>query len=296
MFSSSRSRPRPHRWISIVVVAVVVLLALLSYTAASLPLSSSPSLESLPLALPLSLSLTLLSSGSPVVSAHPNHPDELLFQHADSPSATMKCRTWEDPQKVKQLVNQVFAVYTTRDPTTQWSWIQRYYSPNVTFEDPLMLTHGLPNYRVQFLSLIKFFKTVEITWNQDVDDAAHAGYTLRKPGMLGEGTTDIVVRNRQVYRFARESWLTKKVLPEVVDLQVETTLTVQDHCPDEEQEAGTTDQNAADSSASDADLKQVIVRHQDVWPEKGPEKQFYTKHVKPVVGRVTSGWFKLIGW
>jgi hypothetical protein len=212
----------------------------------------------------------------------------LLFQQQqdDMPSSPY----WKDPQKVSSLLQSVFSVYTSRDPKQQWFTIQRWYAPNVTFEDPLMVVHDRESYRLQFLSLIKFFSQVKVQWKdaevtnkvdwQNPEVAANVKlYELKVPGSLGPGTTDIVCENQQTYTLSRESWLAQKVLPETISLRVMTTVTVDDDVSDEEESS-----------------KEVVLRHQDVWPDSRPEFAWYIHYGKPVVGTVTSSVFQWLGW
>lgn len=127
-----------------------------------------------------------------------------------------------------------------------------------------MVVHGKSNFGIQFLSLIKFFSNITMEYS-NVTSADK--YTVRDPGMMGAETVDLVVPNRQVYRFAREGWLSQKTMPEVVDLNVTTTLTL-------DKQSG------------------LILRHHDVWEGKA-ESELYGKVGKPFVGRFTSGLLKL---
>ncbi len=99
---------------------------------------------------------------------------------------------------------------------------------------------------------------------------------------MGPDTTDVVVRNKQVYGFARTSALSRWALPERVELDVVTTLTV-GRCP------------AGDAGV---DLEGKILSHRDVWLGDHAIQKFglYQRYMKGVTGRLTSGWFHLIGF
>jgi hypothetical protein len=139
----------------------------------------------------------------------------------------------------------------------------------VTFEDPLMIVHGEKNFRVQFVSLIKFFSNITMEYSTTANDGAKP-FKVIDPGSSGADSVDLVVPNRQIYRFARDGWLARKTLPEVVDLQVTTVLTV-------------------------SKTSGLIEKHVDTWQGKH-DNWLYARIGKPTVGRATSMWFRLLGW
>jgi hypothetical protein len=128
------------------------------------------------------------------------------------------------------------------------------------FEDPLMVVHGREYLRLQFKSLIKFFKKVDFTV---LPDAEGKEYQIKDPGMYGDGSYDVIFRSKQDYEFNSKS-MKPISLPNVT-----TTLTL--------------------SKGDDR-----ILRHCDMWSDH--ESRVYRWVMKPLVGHSTSIVFKILGW
>jgi hypothetical protein len=217
-------------------------------------------------------------------------PFALTQQHPTTNSNDMntlaRCSVSRVDDKVylSTLLAKVAELYTTRSHDTQRAIISDFYAPNMSFEDPLMVVHGTENFRLQFLSLIKFFSSISVTYTDAVTagDTPVEGYVLKTPGSMGPDSTDVVLRNRQNYTFGRESKLAQWVLPAQVDLDVLTTLTI-GRCP------------VGDAGVY---LEGKIVKHRDVWVGDHAVQNFglYQRYMKNVTGSVTSGLFRLIGW
>lgn len=78
------------------------------------------------------------------------------------------------------------------------------------------------------------------------------------------------IPNNQTYQFARDSWISKMLLPEIVDLVVETKLVY----------------NMKDNK---------VESHRDIWMGKS-ESALYQQYGKPIVGSVLSKIFQWFGW
>ena len=166
-------------------------------------------------------------------------------------------------------IDNLFEIYTTRNATRQLNLIQSTVSPQIEFEDPVMRVQGQENYRLQFFSLIKFFSHVHIQYDP-------ANVKVGEPVQVDSGAGqnyDIIVRNTQTYKFARSSWLAQKALPETVEMEVDTTITVNDRQPE------------------------LILKHQDVWLNSTAfTSTFYRNRMKDLVGSGSSRLFKILGW
>lgn len=187
------------------------------------------------------------------------------------------------PQYVQALISAMQTYYETRDETVQKTIINTYFAPEAdykgtrvpVFEDPLMVVYGREKIRLQFKSLIKFFSVIRfepIPYTipgmtvQSVTGSPEPApmFKLDEPGHFGEGTVDVSFKSNQYYTMGKR---------QINLTSVRTTLTLQ-------RESG------------------KILMHRDVWEGDQPqgEGRFYTRFGKPVVGIVTSAFFKLIGW
>ncbi|KAI3650328.1 hypothetical protein MP228_003809 [Amoeboaphelidium protococcarum] len=161
----------------------------------------------------------------------------------------------------KELITNVFRMYTTRSHDEQKQLLQKYFAPNVTFEDPLMRVHGHKNYRVQFHSLIKLFSDVKIDY--DVSK-----YQTVNPSSTRPDAIDLIIPNQQHYVFKKDGFISRRLFPDKVDLDTVTTITVVDG---------------------------KIVSHRDVWIGN-KESTIHQKYTKPLLGQVVSVTLRLIGW
>lgn len=150
------------------------------------------------------------------------------------------------------------------------------------FEDPPMRVFGFSSFRVQFVSLIKFFDKIDIQFiplktdekaealsADQVKASKNVNYEVIDPGekIFGEPTVDIRFKTKQTYTPYPNSWLMKNpiVLPSVLTIL----------------------------SVSSKDGR--ILKHRDMW-EGTKESWFHRKIGKRIIGSVTSTIFKVLRW
>lgn len=174
--------------------------------------------------------------------------------------STMGADSSAQDVKAKELADDMQRAFTTTNLQTQVDVFQRRFSENAVFEDPLMRVKGRRNVELEFYSLIKLFDNITYT---------PTSVTVTPcPAAKGPDLLQVNIENDQVYLLSRSSWLSKKVMPEKVELQVSTKLDV------------------------DPQTWQVV-RHQEVWNNKSvPVPRF----LKGLNGWSSLTAFKIAGW
>lgn len=196
---------------------------------------------------------------------------------------------------VRNLINATKVYYETKDHEEQKEFINSRFNTETSysvqmpaqkpksstvpiFEDPLMVVHGTNNVRLQFRSLIKFFKTIHIEpveyeshsvpgkSIQDMNDnELEKMFALKTPGRMGTNSIDLEFFSNQSYTLNSGKKIDLQQCRTVMTLDKET---------------------------------ERILKHTDTWEKAQPNGEWKVHQVvgKPIVGFFTCTLFKLIGW
>jgi hypothetical protein len=174
------------------------------------------------------------------------------------------------PAVVQEVVQDVLVTqYTTKDAGLQANIIEKRYTPDGEFVDPIMHVKHHPDIQLQFYSLIRIFESISVVPKGiTVKPPQDLERLLKKsPQQFGTANVVAVVDNQQTYRFAR-SGLFGKALPKQIVLDVTTTLVIN-------QQTG------------------QVRYHEDVWQHKWvPIPKFSRK----LNGATSCFMMRLLGW
>ncbi|KAK9812570.1 hypothetical protein WJX73_009815 [Symbiochloris irregularis] len=165
---------------------------------------------------------------------------------------------------LKAKLTEVFKAFTTKDGAEQGRIITTHYREDAHFIDPLMDSIGREEIALAFFSLIKVFSKVELEQKSAELLPAHTLPTK----LQGQDLQQVAVHNQQVYHLERSGFLSKRLFPEVVDLDVTSTFTI-------DPKSG------------------LIVQHTDVWNNKGFGMAGFLKRPNGAMGGAL---FKMLGW
>ncbi|KAI3660683.1 hypothetical protein MP638_004675 [Amoeboaphelidium occidentale] len=177
--------------------------------------------------------------------------------------------TQSSTAKFREVVDKVFRIYTTKKPEEQMAIFDKYFNhEEIVFEDPLSIVHGREQYRLVFVSLIKLFSEIDVSYNPDAD------VLLTSVGKDADEKSgnyqELLVRNVQTYKFAKGSLLGKMLLPDKVQLKVETTIGLKEG---------------------------KVVLHSDYWSDSPfASWVFRQKALKRFSGNLMCRAFKAFGW
>lgn len=179
-------------------------------------------------------------------------------------AAQMATAASDIPSNVQTIVKDVFQIYSTKDQKEIGNLVKIHYREDAHFTDPLMNMRGPEEIALAFVSLPKIFKEITMVEKGITHLADH-----ELPKDLQTGTYEqYAVRNQQTYHLSQSGFLAKHLFPEVVDLDVTTTLILDPQ-------------------------SNKIVRHTDVWNNKGFGIAGFLKRPN---GAVSGTLFKLLGW
>jgi hypothetical protein len=162
------------------------------------------------------------------------------------------------PQVVQAAVSEMLVMFQNRDVKQQSTIIRERYDPKAVFMDPLMKVRGHKDIALEFYGLIKAFADVK------VDQKSLSVTEGSRPDVF-----EVKVENIQHYvNSEKRSWLSKKLVPEKIDIEATTMLQVQ-------KDTG------------------KILSHIETWHNK---PTFIPGFVKPFIGASSCTLFKIMGW
>ncbi|KAJ3160641.1 Eukaryotic translation initiation factor 3 subunit F [Geranomyces michiganensis] len=217
---------------------------------------STPKLSSLPSSVTFSevdLRLPVPDESLPAhTTATVSDDDDTSLVDDDGARPPLECSDAETA-----LIQDVLSIYSAGNSAAQVKIVKARYAPSCTYEDPLLKVKGQENICAQFHSMLSLFPTIEATPGHTSNPAAR---TQCLPPTASATTRTLVVPNTQLYRGApQSSWVPPETLFEVI-----TTLEI--------------------------NLEGKIVRHRDVWINKGLEQRAI---IKKAGGAALSAVFKL---
>lgn len=159
------------------------------------------------------------------------------------------------PQVVTAAISEALKQFQSRDVLEQSTIIRERYTSDAIFTDPIMKVKGTKNVQLEFYSLIKIFHSVVV---KEKDLTVTEGPKFYKAE----------IENHQTYVPKRDGFLSRRLMPEEIKINVLTTLEVQ-----------------KDSGQ--------ISKHTEVWHDK---KVPVPGFAKPINGWMSANMFKLLGW
>lgn len=170
------------------------------------------------------------------------------------PLATQSGDNIEVGPSIQELLVELAKVYTTKDVLEQVCLIDKLYADQAVFIDNMICASGKKAVKLQLYSLIKLFGSVAVSQEQPTTKQSI-------------DVQEVSFKNTQKYTFERTGFISKRLLPEEVELQVLTTLSLDR-------------------------LSGKITRHEDAWQNFGSQPVFLRKFAAGSANTI----FRICGW